>query len=828
MSKKSRKMQVCNWLFSLASPAKAWQPVIGASEAKISKLTTTTASEQLLSLCNDNVIDVDALEHASPIMLPGKELENGCGMLVPMPGSELALTALTQSSSAVLLGCRPYVGHSPELGGFLQLLYPAGAVIPFRLGVFDCLSCLFMLVFYVLTSPSNCQTYKNNFASLVLTFAEWLAPNKPHANTQSNLARALPEPICIFRIPVTKAELSMDQWDAQAPHRIHYGVPQLMNYGAEDAGPLECLRVPVLKDQRLLGYVPLPTRYRSSWVYLCYCVEYWLSIWKCWDKESKRKQRKTKKTNIKTQEERAGLVDTSRKNAGSRFLQAMVARRAVLEECMTNGVNDERIKSLDEFIIRNHRDWLFMEFDELPDDADKYLRADPLHAGNKKLFETGWGVKEDSIPMMLGQADNAWMSKGLDLSEMFKRSMNAALKELKKGGEEIDIPYNENAELPDKWHESHEPPIRFISERKDEFLRQGFTLDEPLVFLYHCLRAEEEIERGDFLREIIDMLATDETRQAWSLRVDQLINGEMTWDDFSNLVADELDLELDQRVNSMGPDGVEPDLPFLKLDARIAVRAYLRNSTRNPDTAANIFFQSISRFSDPDAKDLKLWDLVIKTAKPKTVTKVLKEAHVQRLKSSDRRQGDGGARLTDTGHKQPTPPAEVMQPNTDVDQAEAASRGNSPDNICLDSERSHGHIHSNAGENRGDQLTIPSNTPPDRTTDAIVEDQDGSQSTVENMEDGRSTGSNNFIPESLFSLADVQQAIDAFSYDGISFNEFRNILLTDIPPIHVNTVQEALRTLDSGRADKKTLHGLLKTLEDEEALAMRVDVASMN
>ncbi|KAG1853347.1 hypothetical protein F4604DRAFT_1933241 [Suillus subluteus] len=666
------------------------------------------------------------------------------------------------------------------------------------------------------------------------------------------ISRALPEPICIFRIPVTKAELSMDQWDAQAPHRIHYGVPQLMNYGAEDAGPLECLRVPVLKDQRLLGYVPLPTRYRSSWVYLCYCVEYWLSIWKCWDKESKRKQRKTKKTNIKTQEERAGLVDTSRKNAGSRFLQAMVARRAVLEECMTNGVNDERIKSLDEFIIRNHRDWLFMEFDELPDDADKYLRADPLHAGNKKLFETGWGVKEDSIPMMLGQAENAWMSKGLDLSEMFKRSMNAALEELKTGGEEIDIPYNENAELPDKWHESHEPPIRFISERKDEFLRQGFTLDEPLVFLYHCLRAEEEIERGDFLREIMDMLANDETLQEWSSCVDQLIDSEMTWDDFSNLVAGELDLELDQRVNSMGPDGVEPDHPFSKLDAMIAVRAYLRNWTSNPESAAEIFFQSIHRFSDPDAKDLRLWDWVLEHAKPKTVTTVLQAAHNHCKKPLNRKQGDEGARPTITDHTddanpcslspssntQPTPPTKAMQSNMEVDDAEEASRGNSPDDIVMDSEQSadqrslipvsktmipssHGLVHSDAGENQGDQLTTPQNTPPEHTSDAIVEYQDGSQFAAKHQEDGRSTGNNNFIPESLFSLSDVQRAIHAFSHDCISFNEFRNILLTDIPPIHVNSVQEALRTLHPGRADMKTLHALLKALHGEEALTAR-------
>lgn len=51
----------------------------------------------------------------------------------------------------------------------------------------------------------------------------------------------------------------------------------------------------------------------------------------------------------------------------------------------------------------------------------------------------------------------------------------------------------------------------------------------------------------------MDMLPNDETRQQWSLRVDKLFDGEMKWDDFSNLVGDELDLELAQRVNSMGP-----------------------------------------------------------------------------------------------------------------------------------------------------------------------------------------------------------------------------------------------------------------------------------
>ncbi|KAG1830990.1 hypothetical protein DFJ58DRAFT_736774 [Suillus subalutaceus] len=652
------------------------------------------------------------------------------------------------------------------------------------------------------------------------------------------IIKPLPKPISDFCIPVTKAELSMDQWNARSPHRIHYGVPELTKYGVGDNAE-QCLRVPVVKDHRLLGYVPLPTRYSSSWVYLCYCVEYWLAIWKCWDVESKKKQRTTKNTNIKAQEERKGLIDIARRNASARFLQAMVARRTVLEECIDNGVNDdERINSLDEFMIRNHRDWLFLEFDELPHDADIYLQADPLHAGNKKLFESDWGVNMDDIQLMLGGTDNAWMSKGLDLSEMFKESRDGALEVCKSGGKGTDIIYDENAELPDKWHESHEPPIRFVSQRKDEFLRQGFTLDEPLVFFYYCLRAEEEIERGDFLREIMDMLATDETQQHWSSCVDQLIDSEITWNDFCDLLAEELDLELDQRVNSMVSDGVEPDNPFSNLDAKIALRAYFRNLTSKPESAADMFYLSINRFSKPDATDLEVWGWVLEHAQPETVTTVLMAAHNYRSDKPNGRKGDG---TTFTGHTddanpcslgpssdtRPPPPTKAMQSNIEVDDAEAASRGNGPDNIVMDSEQSaassHGHVHSNAGEKQGDQLTTPPNTPPEHTSDAIFEYQDGSQFTAEREEDGRSTGNDNFIPESLFSLANVQRAIEAFGYDGISFNEFRNILLTDIPPIHVKTVHDVLQTLHPGRTDMKTLNTLLKTLqeEEEEALAMR-------
>ncbi|KAG1818578.1 uncharacterized protein BJ212DRAFT_1479584 [Suillus subaureus] len=214
------------------------------------------------------------------------------------------------------------------------------------------------------------------------------------AGNHAVISRVLPQPICDFCIPVSKAKLSMGQWDACAPHRVHYGALELISYGAGDAGQLEFLWVPAMKDQRILSYVPLPTSYQSSLVYLCYCVEYWLAMWKCWDGESKKNQ---KQKNTKMQQDYG------------------------FQKNCVGGVHGKWY-------------WLFVEFNELPDNADKYLEANPLHMGNKKMFEMGCGINVDDISMMLGGTDNAWMSKGLDLSEMFKKEMDVALKQLKKGG----------------------------------------------------------------------------------------------------------------------------------------------------------------------------------------------------------------------------------------------------------------------------------------------------------------------------------------------------------------------------------------------------------
>lgn len=46
----------------------------------------------------------------------------------------------------------------------------------------------------------------------------------------------------------------------------------------------------------------------------------------------------------------------------------------------------ESVRTLDEFLIREMRDWLFTSFDDLGMREAKYLRTDPIHEGNKKFF----------------------------------------------------------------------------------------------------------------------------------------------------------------------------------------------------------------------------------------------------------------------------------------------------------------------------------------------------------------------------------------------------------------------------------------------------------
>ncbi|KAG2354018.1 hypothetical protein BDR07DRAFT_1378816 [Suillus spraguei] len=181
------------------------------------------------------------------------------------------------------------------------------------------------------------------------------------------------------------------------------------------------------------------------------------------------------------------------------------------------------------------------------------------------------------------------------------------------------------------------------------------------------------------------------------------------------------------------------------------------------------------RFADGGTNDHQVWAWIMKTVKPDTVDAVLQEAHDRVSESLN-------------GHHQ----------------------------------------------GRGSAFIDGHGTPSNRTPDIITEYEDGrnihpnsasdpiSQFTAVAEEDGQSTGEDDYMPESLFSLANVKQGIRAYSYDSISFNELCSVLLTDTPAIHVQTVQATLRTLTPGHVNMKTLDALFQKLQEEAALARRV------
>jgi hypothetical protein len=123
------------------------------------------------------------------------------------------------------------------------------------------------------------------------------------------------------------------------------------------------------------------------------------------------------------------------------------------------------------------------------------------------------------------------------------------------------------------------------------------------------------------------------------------------------------------------------------------------------------------------------------------------------------------------------------------------------------------------------QTERTSHDPLGQTADTSMESQDGMHarpnSSLHQFSQFNAARDDNvqltdaFIPESLFSLAEVQRAINSLINDGISFNEFRNILLTDTPPIHAQAVRNALQRLDPRHVDTKILDALLEELQQE-------------
>jgi hypothetical protein len=206
--------------------------------------------------------------------------------------------------------------------------------------------------------------------------------------------------------------------------------------------------------------------------------------------------------------------------------------------------------------------------------------------------------------------------------------------------------------------------------------------------------------------------------------------------------------------------------PFQTVEAKLATRAYLRHLKEKPEEADQLFRAFVDGFSTLPSSD-GAWDVV------------------QRL-----------------------------------------SQGMSPTS-ALQLADEHWYHQSHGDNTEEDQTEGTSHDPLGQTADTSMESQDGmhpppnssshhiSQFTAARDDDVHSTDEDPFIAESLFSLAEVQRAINSFSNDGISFNELRNILLTDTPPIHAQAVRNAIQKLNPYQVDTKILNALLEKLQEE-------------
>ncbi|KAG9312770.1 hypothetical protein JVU11DRAFT_7207 [Chiua virens] len=189
-------------------------------------------------------------------------------------------------------------------------------------------------------------------------------------------------PIRAFVIPSDGRTIGPQEWASRELHAVWYGLPEEGEYPHPAGGTYRRCKVEVFDgNQESLGYLPLPARYASHWVQLCYSVVYWMTQWKAWGRELGEPARVPRQP--------AGFVTACMNNTGARFLKYLTARRLIIDELLEHEMSKDGSDELlvfDEFIIRDRFDWLWTEYKDVPDRDLKYLGLSPAHAGNERTF----------------------------------------------------------------------------------------------------------------------------------------------------------------------------------------------------------------------------------------------------------------------------------------------------------------------------------------------------------------------------------------------------------------------------------------------------------
>lgn len=161
-----------------------------------------------------------------------------------------------------------------------------------------------------------------------------------------------------------------------------FGIPEVIEVvHPETQETYNTCRIAVTINKVLAGYIPLPMRYRETWLELSYNIILYNQMWRLWADEEEHAKRKIMKQKFVT----------LRQNTGAVAAQHTLARLLAIEELLTlspeaSDPGKESVRILDEWRIRWYCDWFNSTYNQVVSSGAKFLNADPIHPTNRAFF----------------------------------------------------------------------------------------------------------------------------------------------------------------------------------------------------------------------------------------------------------------------------------------------------------------------------------------------------------------------------------------------------------------------------------------------------------
>ncbi|KAG2108284.1 hypothetical protein DEU56DRAFT_760667 [Suillus clintonianus] len=439
----------------------------------------------------------------------------------------------------------------------------------------------------------------------------------------------LAKPITFFAIPLVNAEWILDESATEVSYRAPE-VTDVIDFASGEK--FQTCRVPVVKGKRVTGYVPLPMRYVGVWLQLSYTIVLYTHMWRLWSEEEEESTRKTSKA-------KAAIL---RQNSGAMVAQHMLARLLAVDELVslshdTTRPGEEHVRILDEWKIRWTRDWFTSTYDDIVGSGAKFLNADPVSPENQELFEGDWNIHEEGIELLRAPENlKHWFYGEINgLDRLFATKLKKqALASLKPTNDYSQRQYSDEARLPARWHEGHQPTPYFWTVKQWTWVAEGNNLwEKPIDLLYYCITADPPYTHSQqLMRELnslLSIIVRRPRRQEAESLLTQLWTGEMTWREFVDALMqdhfDNVDGVIAQTSEKRDPENV-----FNTLEARLVLEGYIRRQkeakNNQPwDVKDDILWNALGRVAPMKYKSGWEW-IILQIVSNQKVTEVLQAA----------------------------------------------------------------------------------------------------------------------------------------------------------------------------------------------------------